>query len=424
MSIASWSLFIGILLISMVLANTLITRLPISNAMVYLGVGFLIGPTGFGVFLPEPSSNAHPLQLATELALVISIFATGLKLRAPASDTRWILPIRLAFPAMVITVILIALLAYLALGFSVGAAILIGGILAPTDPVLASSIQPEHGQTEEDVRFSLAGEGALNDGTAFPFVLLGLGLLGLHPLGDYGWRWLLLDLLWPIAGGLTIGLVSGGAIGKLVLYLRTHHHSALGLDEFLSLGLIAVSYGLAQSIMASGFLAVFAAGFAVHTVQEKALLRTVDPALPPQPVFGKSMRHSVEHFNSQMEKLAELSIVLVVGAMLPYVIVTWHLWWFIPILFLVVRPLAVLAGTAGRSLTIYQTALMGWFGIRGIGSVFYLMLALHYGVSGSLADDLIALTITTVAVSILVHGITADPLMKWYIAHKKLSRIR
>jgi NhaP-type Na+/H+ or K+/H+ antiporter len=418
MSIASWALVIGVLLISMVLANSLIVRLPISNAMIYLGVGFLLGPVGFGVFFPDPMANAHPLQVATEIALVISIFATGLKLRAPAKDPRWKLPIRLAFPSMVLTVILIALLAYWGLGFSLGAAILLGGILAPTDPVLASSIQPEHGQTEEDVRFSLAGEGALNDGTAFPFVLLGLGLLGLHPLGENGWHWVFIDLLWPIAGGLAIGLLSGGAIGKLVVHLRARHGSALGLDEFLALGLIAVSYGLAQSILASGFLAVFAAGFAMNRVHETTLLRASDPTTPPQPVSGKSMRHSVEHFNSQMEKLAELSIVLVVGAMLPYVIVSSYMWWFIPVLFLVVRPLAVVAGTAGHSLSIYQTALIGWFGIRGIGSVFYLMLALHYGVENSLAVELIALTIGTVAVSILVHGITADPLMKWYVAHK------
>ena len=416
MSIASWSLFIGVLLITMVLANTLITRLPISNAMIYLGAGYLLGLSGLGVFFPNPLTHAHALQLATEVALVISLFATGLKLRAPLNDPRWILPMRLAFPSMVITVLLIALLAYWGLGFSLGAAILLGAILAPTDPVLAASIQPEQG-TEEDVRFSLSGEGGLNDGTAFPFVLLGLGLLGLHPLGENGWRWWLLDLLWPIAGGLAIGALIGGLIGKLVVYLRAHHHNALGLDEFLSLGLIAVSYGLAQTLLASGFLAVFAAGFSVHRVQEKSLLHALEPETPPP--AGKAMRKAVEHFNNQMEKLAELSIVLVVGAMLPYVIVLSYLWWFIPALFLVVRPLAVLAGTAGRALPGYQLALISWFGIRGIGSVFYLMLALHYGVEKPLAYDLISVTLATVAVSILVHGITADPLMKWYAAHKK-----
>ena len=117
----------------------------------------------------------------------------------------------------------------------------------------------------------LAGEGALNDGSAFPFVLLGLGLLELHELGEGGWRWWLVDLLWATGGGLIVGAVLGALIGKLVVHLRTRHHSAVGLDEFLSLGLVAISYGTAQLCLASGFLAVFAAGLALNRVREQPL---------------------------------------------------------------------------------------------------------------------------------------------------------
>jgi NhaP-type Na+/H+ or K+/H+ antiporter len=103
------------------------------------------------------------------------------------------------------------------------------------------------------LRFSLTGEGGLNDGTAFPFVMLGLGLLGLHDLGTAGWRWLAVDVVWATAGGLLIGGALGALIGKLVVYLRTRHQESVGLDEFLALGLIALTYGVAVLGQAYGF---------------------------------------------------------------------------------------------------------------------------------------------------------------------------
>ena len=122
---------------------------------------------------------------------------------------------------------------------------MLGALLAPTDPVLASDVQVEHEHDAEPVRLSLTGEAGLNDGTAFPFVMLGLGLMGAHDLGTSGWRWLAIDLAWAVAAGLGVGTLCGAGVGKLVLYLRREHREAVGLDEFLALGLIALSYGLA-----------------------------------------------------------------------------------------------------------------------------------------------------------------------------------
>ena len=121
-----------------------------------------------------------------------------------------------------------------------GAAILLGGLLAPTDPVLAADVQVEHPGDRDRLRFSLTGEAALNDGSAFPFVMLGLGLLGLHELGAFGWRWLAFDVVWAVRGGLAIGWLLGMLVGRLVLYLRRTHKEAVGLDDFLGLGLIAL----------------------------------------------------------------------------------------------------------------------------------------------------------------------------------------
>jgi NhaP-type Na+/H+ or K+/H+ antiporter len=332
---------------------------------------------------------------------------------------------------MAITVGLVACIGVLGLGLSLGAGVLLGGILAPTDPVLAAGIKAESGISPDRVRFSLAGEGALNDGSAFPFVLLGLGLLGLHPLGYLGWHWLVVDLLWSTAGGLLIGAILGALVGTLVVYMRTRYRNAMGLDEFLSLGLIAISYGVAQLCMASGFLAVFAAGLAISRVKDLPITGKLNRGLSliasgsdrddwfAHPHHASvAMNRAIRGFNEQLEKLAELAIVLVVGVLLPSIAPLASAWWFIPALFLVVRPLAIVTGMAGESFSRDQMVIAGWFGIRGIGSIFYLMYALDHGVAGPLAHDLVSLTLLTVATSILVHGASASPLMAWYASRK------
>jgi NhaP-type Na+/H+ or K+/H+ antiporter len=318
---------------------------------------------------------------------------------------------------------------------SLGAAVLLGAILAPTDPVLASGVQAEPGIEPDRLRFSLAGEGGLNDGTAFPFVMLGLGLLGLHELGAGGWRWWAVDLVWATVGGLAIGAAMGALVGNLVVFLRTRHKEAIGLNEFLSLGLVAVAYGLAQLSLASGFLAVFAAGLALQRVKERPRAGTRSLAAPSSaglPTDGALATHShhasaamtlaVQEFNEQLEKLAELAIVLLVGAMLSYEAPSIAIWWFIPLLFLVLRPLSVAAGTLGEPMSPRQRAMISWFGIRGIGSVFYLMFAIRHGVTGPLAQQLITFTLVTVAASIVVHGISVTPLMRRYVKRKSAAR--
>ena len=271
--------------------------------------------------------DASVLERLTEIAVIISLFTAGLKLRLPGSDQRWRAPILLAALAMVLTIGGIAGFAMAALGLSVGAAVLLGALLAPTDPVLASDVQVSHEHDAEPVRFSLTGEAGLNDGTAFPFVMLGLGLMGTHGIGAYGWRWLTVDLVWAVAAGLGVGTLCGAGIGKLVLYLRRVHREAVGLDEFLALGLIALSYGIALLVHAYGFLAVFAAGLSVRRIErqqsevaappdvEHAGTSTEEQATHPNtaPAY---MARAVLGFNEQLERLGELAVVLVVGAML------------------------------------------------------------------------------------------------------------
>ena len=427
MSFAQWSLFVGVLLVTMVLASSVPGRLPLSSAMVYLALGWLLGPEVMNVLRADPLRDAAVLEHVAEAALLISLFAVGLRLGVPLRDRRWRLPTRLAFASMTVMVAMVSAVGVWMLDLPLGGAILLGAILAPTDPVLASGLRAEAVPGPDRVGFSLAGEGGLNDGAAFPFVMLGLGLLGVFDLGPGLARWWAIDVLWSTLGGIAIGAVLGAATGRLVVYLRSRHGEAVGLDEFLSLGLVAMAYGLAQLSLASGFLAVFAAGLSFQRVGEHARAAGGAPGMPlDRPLsacvlpaglirHARDMRESVQVFNEQLERLAELALVLVLGAMLAHAAVQPSVWWFVPLMLLVIRPLSVLVASVGEGVSRPQLAMIGWFGIRGAGSVFYLLFALHRGVDPGLAETLVSLTLWTVSASIVVHGVTAGPLMRAYL---------
>ena len=201
MSFAIWALIIGAILISMALMGTLLERLPLSPGILYLALGYALGPAGFALMAPDPLLYSADLEKMAEVALLISLFAVGLKLGVPLRDKRWYLPIRLAFPSMALTVLFVEVIGMFLLGLPVGAALLLAAILAPTDPVLASDVQVEDSSDRDRLRFGLTAEGGLNDGAAFPVVMLALGMLGLYDFGGGGWRFLAVDVLWSIAGG-------------------------------------------------------------------------------------------------------------------------------------------------------------------------------------------------------------------------------
>jgi len=428
---ALWSVIVGLLLVLMALAGSVLRRLPVSTAMLYLLVGLAVSPLGLQLVAPEAVGNAPVLERIAEVAVLLSLFTAGLKLSPGLRDRRWALPVRLAVNAMVLTVGLIAIAAWLFLDLPLGACILLGAILAPTDPVLASEVQLQDPGDQDRLRFALTGEGGLNDGSAFPFVMLGLGLLGLHDLGTWGWRWIVQDVLWATAAGLGVGWLLGIAVGRLVLHLRREHKEALGLDDFLALGLIALSYGCALLLHAYGFLAVFAAGVAMRRLErrqaggeaslpavEQAL---VDPDLSVADNVAVDRKHApafmaraVLAFNEQAEHIGEVAAVIAIGTLLWAVAWDAAAWWFVPLLLLLIRPLAVRLGLGGARVLRGQRWLIGWFGIRGVGSLYYLMFAINHGLPAALADRMVALTLTVVVASIVVHGISVTPLMGAY----------
>jgi sodium/hydrogen antiporter len=432
MTFALWTLLIGVLLIVMVLSATLLKRLPLSTAMIYLAAGFILGPAGWAVLTPSPFVHTDILERVTEVAVLLSLFSVGLKLGLPLSNWHWLLPVRLAFVSMTLTVALISAVAIWGLGLSPGAAVLLGAILAPTDPVLASAVQVESSGDRDRLRFSLTGEGGLNDGTAFPFVMLGLGLLGLHDLGVFGWRWLVVDVLWATAGGLFIGGALGALIGRLVVYLRARHQESIGLDEFLALGLIAIAYGVSIISHTYGFLAVFAAGLALQRVKEQSHRTNLFAAGVARLPNGESvngldthadhtsayMMQAVRGFNGQMERIGELAVVLVIGAMLTFAHFSISAAGLLVLLFLVIRPASVWLGLLGAPISRDQRFMIAWFGIRGIGSIYYLLYAIHHGLPSALAEQIVSITFAAVTISIILHGISVRPVMHWYRKRK------
>lgn len=436
---ALWCTIAGVLLISMAMGASFLRRLPVSTPMLYLMVGVALGPAGLRLLEADPLAHAKLLEVMAEIVVLISLFVSGLKLSVPLRDTRWRLPLRLALVAMPLTIALIAAAGIWGLGLSAGAAVLLGAILAPTDPVLASDVQVEDGSDRDRLRFALTGEGGLNDGAAFPFVMLGLGLLGLHTLGTAGWRWMLVDLLWAVAGGLALGAALGYLVGKLVLYLRVHHREAVGLDQFLALGLIALAYGTALLLHAYGFLAVFAAALALRRVGHQSHdVAALHGAIQAADTSGggdaetqvatdprhaaQYMTHALLGFDEQIERIGEIAMVLVIGAMLSYV--PWHhaAWWFVPLVLLVIRPVGVGLGLLGSQATRSQRSLMAWFGIRGIGSIYYLMFAINHGLEPALAETLAGFTVVVVAASIVIHGISVTPLMRRYAREQRIAK--
>jgi sodium/hydrogen antiporter len=425
-SFEAWIFLVGGLLLMLGSSGWILRRVPfITPAMLYLGMGAALGPWWWNVITIDPVTHQIWLHRGAEIAVIVSLFTVGLKVRLPLNDRRWRAPILLATLAMLLTVGLVTVIGVLWLGLSLGAALLLGAVLAPTDPVLASDVQVRHATDRDRMRFTLSVEAGLNDGTAFPFVMLGLGLLGLHPLGEAGWRWWSVDVLWAVAGGLVLGAGVGYGIGKWVLWLGGKGYEGTGVAIYLVGGTIGVSYSVALLLHTYGFLAVFAAAVALRSIERRAtgddtaleaLPGEASELSPGRPVEERvaAVRFTAAllRLSESVERLLEIGMVILVGAALGTVGISPENALFALVLFIVVRPLAVLPVQWAVRFPASELAAVGWFGIRGVGSVYYLFYALGNGVLENIGEALIATTLSVVALSILIHGLSVGPALR------------
>ena len=429
-----WWLLIGGALMFMVVIGSTLKRLPISTATLYLVLGYVAGPAGFGLIHLHPYHHAHMLQLMCEVALVLSLFSAGLKLRVPFTDRRWRIALRLALPTLVISIALMTVVCVFLLGMDLASAMLLGAMLAPTDPALASEVTVQNPGDKDAVRFSLTGEAGMNDGVAMPFVLLALGFLlpGANP--DV-WHWFTADILWGMCGGVVVGLILGEAIGRGIPFLRLRR-TAMGLDEFVALGTICLAYGLAQWAECNGFLAVFAAGVALRRIEHRnSSGRGPEEAVGAVEVGNEADAAShpekapawlalkVLVFNEQLEHMAEFAMVFLIGCLLSAGFWSWYALLPAALLFILVRPLSVMLGLAGSGVSKVQRRLIGWFGIRGVSSLFYISFAINAGLPGAVGERMAGIILSIVAISIVAHGLSATPLAFLYERYQKRRNI-
>jgi NhaP-type Na+/H+ or K+/H+ antiporter len=428
MSTTAWFILIGCLMLARGLGADGIARLPLTSAMAYLGVGLLLGPLFLGLFAFDLLQQAPLLETLTEIAVLISLFSAGVKMPVPFSLTRWLPSLRLAWLSMAISVALVAAFSCLVLGLPLGAGILLGAILAPTDPVLATDVQLRHAGDSEQLRFMLTSEAGMNDGSGFPFVMLGLGLLGLHELGPHGATWLWRDLCWASAGAIALGAAGGALLAWLGWQLRAKEPKHEVLDDLAALGLIALVYGVSTWLHAWGFLAVFFAGVALRQTElrlagapkdRQGLLQAeethaVSAAKPHDSEVTLTVSGESLVFKEHLERLSELTLVLLLGGAVTAAAWSWQAWSVALFLLLVARPASVMLGLLASGTSVRLRGLAAWFGVRGIGSLYYLSYAIAHGLPRGLARELADITLVVVILSIVAHGLTVKPLLERY----------
>jgi NhaP-type Na+/H+ or K+/H+ antiporter len=384
-----------------------------SASLIYLviGLGAAVLVEALGVGWLSPIDDSAVFERTSELAVIIALFATGLKLERELRPGAWAPVWRLLAIAMPLTIAAVALFGWAAMGLSAGAAIVLGAALAPTDPVLAGDIGvgPPGDEEERDPNFSVTGEAGLNDGLAFPFVFLGVFVA---EEDGAGWvvEWLVADVVYAIAVAVVLGAAIGYAIAALAVTLRDRELLDQRLDGWLGIAAVLVIYGATEVVGAYGFVAAFAGGIAFRRYEH-----------------GHEYNRRVHDGAETVEKFGELALVLLVASAVNLTglaepgVAGWLL---VPLLIGVIRPLSVAVALAGARLDAGERAFIAWFGVRGIGSLYYASVAVGLGVfSVQEARTIFWTVVACVIVSIVVHGITATPLSRrWLEGHRQVER--
>ena len=401
---------LGVVVLLVAWLPLVIKRLPLSLAIICVGLGYLAFSTGFLSVPPSPTRFSTYTEYVTEVVLIVSLMGAGLKLDRPFSFKRWSSSLRLIVIAMPLTIAAVTLLGVYGLGLSLGTALLLGAVLAPTDPVLASDVQvgPPNTGEEDDVRFALTSEAGLNDGFAFPFVHLAIAVAAVGSLTqEVVTHALLVDVLWRVGAGLAIGFVLGRLLGWMTFQAPHANFSKTG-DGLVAVGVTFAAYGVTEMIHGYGFLAVFVTALSLRSTES-----------------GHQFNDAMHDFSEQIERLLMLLLLVLFGGALSQGLLaelTWAEAGFGLALLFVIRPVSAWIGFLGSSLPRRDRAIVSFLGIRGLGSFYYLSYALNHGQYEGWAK-LWAITGFIVLCSILLHGVTATPLMRW-IDRRHLRKAR
>ncbi len=387
----------GIALLCAAVLPRVLHRLPLSPAMVFVGVGFLASLLP-GTPSLDPAAEPVLVEHLTEVCVIVALMGVGLALDRPVSWRGWNSTWRLLGIGMPLFIAAGAVLAWGLLGAGVAVAVLLAAALAPTDPVLASDVQvgepTDDPDSEDEVRFALSSEAGLNDGLAFPFVHAAILLAA----GALGWGWVGWELLGKVAIGVGVGWAIGQVLGRLAFRAPAPAlRFAQSAEAVLALSAVFVAYGVAELLGGYGFLAVFCAALAIRACER-----------------GHEYHRVLHEFIGQIERLLTLALLLglgyavgggLLGALTPAAAV-----WAVGTV-LLLRPLTAWLSLRGSAVPAVEQRTIAFFGVRGIGTFYYVA----YGLShASFADPALiwATAACAVLVSIVIHGVTASPVLR------------
>ncbi|MBC6991085.1 cation:proton antiporter [Hymenobacter sp. BT491] len=392
----------GIAILGVAWLPSLLEKYPLSYPIFYIGLGMLVYWLPLGMPAADPFQHPKLVTHLSELCVIVALTGTGLKIDRPFSLRTWRTPLLLVLVLMVLTIAGFTVAGWL-LGLAPASAVLLAASLAPTDPVLAGDVQvgdPGEGQ-EDNVRFSLTGEAGLNDGLAFPFVYLALALLPVAaaPLADRIIHWLWMDILYRTVAALFLGWLSGKLLAYLIFSLPKRVSIKAAAYGFIALAVTLTTYGVTELLHGYGFLAVFIAAVTLRSYERKH-------------EYHKQM-HA---FTDQLERLLIVVILILLGGAIVSGLLSSLTWAGVGLsllLILVLRPVGgMLTLARSKRVTWAERGVISFFGIRGIGSIFYLAFALD---KADFADarQLWSILGFTVLVSVVLHGTLATPVMNW-----------
>jgi len=407
---------LGVLVLMTAWLPMLLRKAPLSLPILCVAAGaalFALPP--LRPFAVHPLRFPVVVERLSELVVIVSLMGAGLKIDRMIGLRSWSLTWRLLGIAMPITMLLVAGLAW---GLGVAgpaAALLIAAVLASTDPVLASDIQvggPGVGQ-EDEARFALTSEAGLNDGLAFPFVHLAIALSA----ASFGradlLEWFGRDLLWKTFLGAAAGYSIGRGLGYLTFHLPMRASLSRTGDGFVALAATLIAYGVVEMLGGFGFLAVFISALALRNASR-----------------DDDYHDRLHGFAEEAERLLMMVLLVLFGGILAFggllAGFDWLMLLFVAGVLLVARPAAGLLSLVGSRLPWREQLVISFFGIRGMGSIYYLAFALNHG---SFADThrLWAIIGGVVLASILLHGVTVTPALRlldrWQRRRGEISRL-
>ena len=380
---------------------TVVNDVPFSLPIACISLGAILAILS----LPH-TPNVNPLESRavteriTEFVLIISLMGAGLKLDRPVGWRRWAITWRLLGISMPLTIAAITVLGWGFLGLGIASAILLGAALAPTDPVLASDVQvgPPNTEEEDEVRFALTSEAGLNDGLSFPFVYLAIAVATYQATGE-PWlqSWLFISVIWKLASGLVIGWLTGKALGYITFHLPRRTRLAGTGDGLIAIGITCLCYGLTEIANGYGFLAVFIAAITLRAAER-----------------SHEFHEQLHAFTEQIERLLMMVLLVCFGAAIAdgsiFGALSWQTVAVGLIILLVVRPVAGIIGLAGTGRRRGERWVIAFFGIRGLGSFYYVAYALGHAAFQS--EILWTVVCFVVLISIVMHGIMVKPIMR------------